>query len=155
MSMGCSETGIFFPSWHVSITGHRWAKWPAFTRRAACALTPAAVPSAIEPKGQDQTPAHVGGGSRGFFSDHALWLWAIRGTLQETVFLEGHFRPHITVEILAAKLSWKETPGIQWELLQGPFGARKSQASHYRQACCCDLDCRGTSEESASKEPSP
>lgn len=106
-------------------------------------------------KGQDQTLAHAGGGSRGFFSDHTLWLWAIRGTLQEMVFLEGHFRPHITLEILAAQPSWKETPGIQWELLQGSFGARKSQAAHYRQAHCCDIDCWGTSEESASKRPSP
>lgn len=116
--VGCLGTGIFFPNSDLSRTRQQWVKWSAFTHVAACGLTPAAILVLLcRRMGSDL--AHVGGRSRGSYSDHSPWPRAIRGTLQEVVFLEENFRPCITLEIVAAKPSWKEMPGTQGELLQG------------------------------------
>lgn len=78
-------------------------------------------------QGQDQIPAHLGGGSRGSCSDDFCGCGLSEGFYKTSFLLEWELRPYATLGIVAAKPSWKETPGTQWELLRGSSRIRKFQ----------------------------
>lgn len=93
-STGCSETGVFFPNLDLSTTGQQWATQSAPPFHT-CVSSWSGSRSCSQPccagSGSDPTGLmwEVGGSCSG----HSLWLWSIRGTLEEMLFLEGDFRP--------------------------------------------------------------